>query len=415
MNKLLITSVALIAVLTLNAQAATVVVDSTANIFGAGHSTPPAPGGGSAGTLPPSFTFSPGSYQILAFSSVSGDVRLTPEAEPPSPDGYFLVAPSDISSFGGISGIRHDLAGFLVGVFLGPAETVDPAPPILDFRASALGTSFDMLSPEIGQTFFIGDGLTGTGSGSVQQFMVPATATRLFLGLADAYDYTGAPGQYQDNSGSFSATFTIVPSPIIIATQRVVAAITKKTLALEKIDAALADEQPAYDALEAVLAGGDLGGLKYGDVVQAKQDIHSAMQHQIQAKDALEKSIDKLKTALAELGVDAAEIEALHTSAVPTGPTENASAQPKVVGDIDGDGDVDIVDLGLLAGNYGHGTSAPQSFAADSASLKANAESAPTDEQAKLSDLGNCITPGILLIGGIGLAFALLRFSAYKR
>ena len=238
MKKLLITSVALIAVLTLNVQAYTLVVNSTANIFGAGHSTPPAPGGGSAGTLPPSFTFSPGPYQVLTFSSVSGNVRLTPEAKP-NPDGYFLIASTNISSLGGISGIRHDLAGFLVGVFLSPTETVNPAPPILDFRSSALGTSFGILSPGIGQTFFIGDGLTGTGSGSVQQFMVPATATRLFLGLADAYDYTGAPGQYQDNSGSFSATFDMVPEPMsfILFITGGAALVGRQSLRRKKIEA----------------------------------------------------------------------------------------------------------------------------------------------------------------------------------
>jgi len=62
--------------------------------------------------------------------------------------------------------------------------------------------------------FFIGDGLTGDGSGTVQQFNVPAGATRLVLGLVDAPDYQGNPGGYGDNVGSFSATFT-VPEPSV--------------------------------------------------------------------------------------------------------------------------------------------------------------------------------------------------------
>jgi hypothetical protein len=76
-----------------------------------------------------------------------------------------------------------------------------------------LGTSFLSLSPQIGQLFFVGDGLTGTGSGSVQQFLVPPTATRLYLGFADAVGYMGLPGQYQDNVGILNASFQIVPEP----------------------------------------------------------------------------------------------------------------------------------------------------------------------------------------------------------
>ena len=59
----------------------------------------------------------------------------------------------------------------------------------------------------IGQVFFIGDGLTGTGSGAIQTFAVPDAATRLFLGVADAFafgsDLPGGrdPGFFDDNSG----------------------------------------------------------------------------------------------------------------------------------------------------------------------------------------------------------------------
>ena len=69
-------------------------------------------------------------------------------------------------------------------------------------------------APLLGQVFFIGDGLTGTdgvnvGSGSTQTFQVPTTATRLFLGFADAFNNFstsggGSPGAYGDNTGSLS-------------------------------------------------------------------------------------------------------------------------------------------------------------------------------------------------------------------
>jgi hypothetical protein len=45
--------------------------------------------------------------------------------------------------------------------------------------------------------FFIGDGRTGSGTGAVQQFIVPAGATRLFLGTVDGFGWN-------TNSGAFS-------------------------------------------------------------------------------------------------------------------------------------------------------------------------------------------------------------------
>jgi hypothetical protein len=189
---------------------ATIEVSAFANIFGAGHATPPNPGGGSGGILPPSYSFAPGSGQMLSFSSVTGQWTLTVGSALSGADGYFNVASTDINPCEGISGIQHDGACFLVGVFLGSDEPTNPAPPSLDFRASGLGTSFVQLSPTLGQTFYIGDGLTGTGSGIVQQFNVPTNATRLFLGVADAYSYHGDPGYYGDNGGAVTASFQII-------------------------------------------------------------------------------------------------------------------------------------------------------------------------------------------------------------
>jgi len=207
----MLTSVALIAA-PLNAQT-TLTVPGTANIYGAGHATPPAPGGGGAGTLPPMVTFTAGSFSVLTFSSVTGTVTLNVGSgdNPNDPDG-FCAAPSDssASAFDGISGISGPLAGWLVGVFETDTEPADPPPASLDFNT--IGTNFTMLSPTINQVFFIGDGLSGHGSGSVQQFTVPANATHLFLGISDAPGYHGAPGAYGDNAGSFVATFNI-PEP----------------------------------------------------------------------------------------------------------------------------------------------------------------------------------------------------------
>ena len=91
----------------------------------------------------------------------------------------------------------NNVAGFLsvpidalVGVFLGPnPPTSNAAPASIDFSGGAVGLSFTTLSPLVQQAFFIGDGLTGSGSGTVQKFIVPAGATRLYLGTVDGFGW----------------------------------------------------------------------------------------------------------------------------------------------------------------------------------------------------------------------------------
>src|ERR1700720_4383357 len=62
----------------LPASATTLTVPADANIFGAGHSAPPAPGGAGAGELPTEFGlgFTAGSGIVLTFSSVTGSVTV---------------------------------------------------------------------------------------------------------------------------------------------------------------------------------------------------------------------------------------------------------------------------------------------------------------------------------------------------
>ena len=202
------------------ASGATLDVPANANIFGAGHSVPPAPGGAGEGVLPPSYDlgFTVGSGVQLTFSSVTGSVILNSGSgdNANDPDGVGAGSASTIvNSFGGIGGIIAPNAGFLVGVFEDANEPMNPAPLELNFIS--IGTSFTSLSPALNQVFFIGDGLTGDGNGALQQFQAPAGATRLFLGIADAPGYDGDPGGYSDNTGQFSATFTVVPEPSSIA------------------------------------------------------------------------------------------------------------------------------------------------------------------------------------------------------
>ena len=79
-------------------------------------------------------------------------------------------------------------------------------------------------------------------------------------------------------------------------------AIDEKIEAMERIDAALERESEAYNVLEELLESGDYGDLKKGDIVTAKQRIHSAIRNEERSLDALEKSIEKLEGALTALG-----------------------------------------------------------------------------------------------------------------
>jgi hypothetical protein len=116
---------------------------------------------------------------------------------------------TDIDSFGGTSGVvDFERVMFLVGIFLDDSEPSDPAPPRLNFTGVE---NFAELSPALNQTFFIGDGLTGTGFGNEQTFHVPDDATRLYLGFADAFAFQGLLGWYDDNTGSLTAVFTVAP------------------------------------------------------------------------------------------------------------------------------------------------------------------------------------------------------------
>jgi hypothetical protein len=107
---------------------------------------------------------------------------------------------SNLSSFGGISDYIGP-QGPLTGVFLDDSIPVTGPPPALDFSPAGLGIDFLTLSPALGQVFYIGDGITG--GGTFQEFIAPAGATRLFLGVPDGFGFSGAPGAYDDNDGSY--------------------------------------------------------------------------------------------------------------------------------------------------------------------------------------------------------------------
>jgi hypothetical protein len=206
-------------------KAAQLTISADSNIFGAGKTSAPAPGGGLGGQLPPMFDFAAGPGKVLTFSNISGSVYVSgfwANSNNGNGDGGYLSG-TNILSYGGISGIRNDNAfAFLVGVFLNDSEPTGSGPLALDFTNN---NSFSELAPQLNQTFFIGDGLTGSGSGNIQRFLVPDQATRLFLGFADGNTVQGfppipqLPAYYSDNAGSVVANFEIqsatesVPEP----------------------------------------------------------------------------------------------------------------------------------------------------------------------------------------------------------
>lgn len=197
------------------ADTVSVSVDAKAAIFDAGQA------GQSIGfALPTSVSLGSGTNRIATFSDVSGLVDCVQIGSPRiGPDGGNCTgsAGTMIFSANGISGIVDDSRQmFLTGVFIGPSTPSDPAPASLNF-IGVNGHSFTDLYPVLNQEFFIGDGLTGTGSGSQQLFHVPDGATRLFLGFADAFGFGTPwnnlvgypPSSYLDNSGSINAKVSI--------------------------------------------------------------------------------------------------------------------------------------------------------------------------------------------------------------
>ena len=102
----------------------------------------------------------------------------------------------------------------LIGVFLGSGTTnVASGPASLDYT-DPTNRNLPSQSPSLDQVFFIGDGLAN--GITTQQFVAPAGATQLFLGIADAY------GANNDNLGYLSTTVTgatyvsgagVVPEP----------------------------------------------------------------------------------------------------------------------------------------------------------------------------------------------------------
>lgn len=177
-------------------------VEGRSDIYSAGLA---APDPDRQGVLPAKITLAAGAG-VIRFPRVAGKAGCVQEAAYGPDGGDCVGGDTNLEPAGGISGVvAHERSLFLAGVFLATRAPAVP-PPALDFSAAARGVAFPELAPVLGQVFFIGDGLTGTGSGETQRFVVPAGATHLYLGYADGAGFQGAPGWYGDNTGGLDAT-----------------------------------------------------------------------------------------------------------------------------------------------------------------------------------------------------------------
>jgi hypothetical protein len=141
-------------------------------------------------------TLTPGTaltFVVSGFSDYNGCAS-------PTPDGGGPCGAAAQPAALGISGYNGPVNA-LVGVFLDGSVPGGAAPPALDFSTPALQQQATV-APQLRQIFYIGDGLTGTGAGTRQQFIIPNGATRLFLGASDGV------GANYNNFGSMLASVT---------------------------------------------------------------------------------------------------------------------------------------------------------------------------------------------------------------
>ena len=154
----------------------------------------------------------PGTNRVLTFSNITGSID--PANTPHGADGGTYDGNGvNINSLGSISGVldTNDRTLALMGVFTSANPATGAAPARIDFSGNH---AFASLTPLLNQSFFIGDGLTGTGSGATQQFFVPNGAAFLQLGYADAFvssntAFVGDPSAYGDNHGTLSGNYRI--------------------------------------------------------------------------------------------------------------------------------------------------------------------------------------------------------------
>lgn len=181
-------------------------VDARSNLYKA------SPFSGGDGFDPLEILFTPAAGQELTFSTVFGNTHCcsgNPHGSGgANADGIGGLPATNISADGGISGISAPGTLFLMGVFADSSVGFGVAPGTLNYNAG-LSTSDSVFTPLLNQSFFIGDGLTGSGFGQTQVFKVPDLADRLFLGFADGNAFSGPPNFFGDNTGGLTVAGNI--------------------------------------------------------------------------------------------------------------------------------------------------------------------------------------------------------------
>jgi len=199
-----------------HADSGTVYVDATANIYAAGSADTSAFAAGGilplsidiAGSTAVQFT-AVGAGQAVD-GSPTGGATCVYNGTPSTGDGANCVSSgTNVSAANGYSSfVLSGRTMPLVGLFVGSTAGATPAGVNSSFDAENAKTSS---SPALQEVFFIGDGLSDLGA--LQSFAVPTGATKLYLGFADAYGFSGAPGYYSDNYGGLSVSYVTTPVP----------------------------------------------------------------------------------------------------------------------------------------------------------------------------------------------------------
>jgi hypothetical protein len=172
---------------------ATVIVPGTANPWLGGMPPGSTASGDTAPDESPAFFSNFNAGANLHFGA-TGSAGYAPGSES-GPEGITGFTVSDPAQ-NGIAGQIGSLANALLGVFLDDQQPdlAGPAPDPLDFTSQE-EQDYLILTPQLRQPFFIGDGTTSLGL--PQTIVAPAGATRLYLGITDG------SGWY-NNSGSFT-------------------------------------------------------------------------------------------------------------------------------------------------------------------------------------------------------------------
>jgi hypothetical protein len=135
------------------------------------------------------------------------ELQFTPSG---SVDPFNIIGPTGPSGAGfpyeiscqetnGVSAIEANTVG-LAGVFLGPTAPAPPAPIGINFTGGV--GQLSRFEPQLRQVFYIG---TGNTTNQSKRFVIPESATRLFLGSLWCF------GGISGNTGSFSVTVSYTP------------------------------------------------------------------------------------------------------------------------------------------------------------------------------------------------------------